>query len=132
MTHIVPILAERSEKKSLNMERLASIVTEASEQSGRGTVPQIEPICTLGDCIQLMQKRGVVTCAFDIEAPLFSRSCIDSTVSLGLFIGPEGGWSPHEVELFHRTSVPVYSLGTQVLRAETAAVATLSVSLLSV
>ncbi|NDE68149.1 RsmE family RNA methyltransferase, partial [bacterium] len=39
VSRIVPVLAERSEKKNLNIERLQKIIIEASEQSGRGTLP---------------------------------------------------------------------------------------------
>jgi len=43
-----------------------------------------------------------------------------------VFIGPEGGWSPKELEMFHAQNIKVRCLGTQVLRAETAVVAALS------
>lgn len=49
VNHFVPVVAERSEKKDLNMERLIKIAREASEQSGRGTVPEIHPVMTLED-----------------------------------------------------------------------------------
>jgi 16S rRNA (uracil1498-N3)-methyltransferase len=54
------------------------------------------------------------------------RSLEEGDGPIGVFIGPEGGWSPDEVEMFHKNNVPIYSLGKQVLRAETAAIATLS------
>jgi RsmE family RNA methyltransferase len=48
----------------------------------------------------------------------------DDTVAV--FIGPEGGWSSEELELFKKVGLPILSLGPQVLRTETAVVAVLS------
>ena len=137
VSHIVPVMSERSEKKSLNLERLEKIVIEASEQSGRGDVPMIHPIVSLGEAIDqakisftsgphevLEQPREVI--AFHTEGEFFQRSGFGGVKSVAVFIGPEGGWSEREVELFHIENIPVKCLGKQVLRAETAAVAALA------
>src|SRR3954462_11405795 len=44
VSHIIPVIAERTEKKQLNIERLKKIMIEASEQSGRSTVPVLSEI----------------------------------------------------------------------------------------
>ena len=64
--------------------------------------------------------------SFHTDAELFDVSDIKGNKALACFIGPEGGWSPDEIALFHENKIPVKSIGTQVLRAETAVVATLS------
>jgi len=128
VTHIIPVMAERSEKKSLNEERLKKIAIEASEQSGRGSVPVIHQIVTFKESLE--SKNNLELIAFHIDAPVWSRGDLDRNVSLGLFIGPEGGWSADEIALFHSREIPTKSLGNQVLRAETAVVAALSVVLL--
>ncbi len=125
VTHIIPVMAERSEKKSLNEGRLKKIAVEASEQSGRGNVPTILPIRSLKEALD--SKDGFELIAFHTDAPALSRSGLDKNVSLGLFIGPEGGWSADEVDMFHSHEIQLVSLGNQVLRSETAVVATLSV-----
>ncbi len=124
VTDIVPVLAERSEKKDLNIERLRKIAIEASEQCGRGDVPTIatarlnlEELFTL-DCRKV---------ALHLEGENFHTSRLNLAEGpVGIFIGPEGGWSLSELEMFHKNGVTVCSLGKQVLRAETAAIATLS------
>jgi 16S rRNA (uracil1498-N3)-methyltransferase len=45
-----------------------------------------------------------------------------SKEEIKIIIGPEGGWSDSEINLFNEKQIPIYSLGSQVLRAETAAV----------
>ena len=145
VTHIIPIVAERSEKKSLNMERLNKIVTEASEQSGRGSVPFIAPIMTLKESIATLKNadtegsiiktstggnKSFEFLSFHTDATPFEKSDVKGESSLAIFIGPEGGWSLNEVDVFNKESIPVKSLGDQVLRAETAVVAGLAVVML--
>lgn len=128
VTDIIPIMAERSEKKSLNEERLKKIVTEATEQSGRGATPMVHPIMGPGDAAIFLKSREkeIQMLMFHTEGELLKRSDIDQTKPLGVFIGPEGGWSPAEMEMFHSDDIMVRSLGPQVLRAETAVIASLS------
>jgi 16S rRNA (uracil1498-N3)-methyltransferase len=150
VSHIVPILSERSEKKSLNMERLQKIAAEASEQSGRGNVPIIHSIIELEKSIKYIKKipnsksqvpnnnqtsiinnqtetaSSVQMLVFHTEGESVQGEALYKDKIVALFIGPEGGWSEREVELFHKENVPVKSLGKQVLRAETAAVAVLA------
>lgn len=131
VSHIIPILSDRSEKKSLNMERLKKIIVEASEQSGRGNIPTICPIVSLNEGIDHIKHnvaRGTseVLLAFHVEGELFEGGALQKKGSIALFIGPEGGWSEKEVDLFHNNNIPLKCLGKQVLRAETAAIVALS------
>lgn len=132
VTKIVPVLAERSEKKSLNMERLHKISVEASEQCGRGNLPMIQPIVSLEEVLsgRDIEQRIV----FHIDGQAFSSTEIFKTEGekspIMIFIGPEGGWSPEEISTFHKHNMPIYSLGKQVLRAETAVISALSLVLL--
>ena len=131
VTKITPIIAERTEKKAVNEDRLKKIVIEASEQSGRGNVAEIAPIVGLKEALIELQEKNedesIKSIAFHTDAELFTKSDLgDKIEPIACFIGPEGGWSPDEIGLFHQNKVPVRSIGTQVLRAETAVVATLS------
>jgi 16S rRNA (uracil1498-N3)-methyltransferase len=122
VAHIVPILSERSEKKNLNIERLKKIIIEASEQSGRATLPKLHDITTLKDCS--VTHGGIKSVVWHIQAPKFVSQ--DLVEVQGTYIGPEGGWSEKELEMFKEKNIKICSLGPQVLRAETAVVATLS------
>ena len=131
VSHIIPILSDRSEKKSLNMERLEKIIIEASEQSGRGNVPTIHQILKLEESIEYIRGSQASNdkfqiLAFHTEGELVQGETLYKDKSIAIFIGPEGGWSEKEVDLFHKDNIPVKSLGRQVLRAETAAVAVLA------
>jgi len=129
VTDIIPIAAERSEKKSLNEERLKKIAVEASEQSGRGTTPMVHGIMGQGDAAAFLKKenKDIELLAFHTEGELLKRGeFADTKTPLGVFIGPEGGWSSEEMEMFHKENIQVRCLGPQVLRAETAVVASLA------
>lgn len=126
VTDIVPILAEHSEKKGLNEERLKKIAIEASEQSGRGDAPVIHKIGRLPDIVHHLIKENVNLIAFHTEGSVFPAEELESSIPVAILIGPEGGWSNGEVELFHKNKVQVRCLGPQILRAETAVVAALS------
>ena len=156
VTHIIPVISERSEKKSLNEERLKKIALEASEQSGRGSVPTIHGIISLNELIVDRASLGNSAAHSDTESkeiepdghssghliPVNTKSIAFHTegvswrsdlqkfgrsdLPIAVFIGPEGGWSPDEISLFHENKIPVICLGSQVLRAETAVVVILS------
>jgi 16S rRNA (uracil1498-N3)-methyltransferase len=125
VTDIVPILAERSEKKDVNEARLLKIIMEASEQSGRGDLMKLHPVMSLKDalvaCVSEKLSEPVV---FHTDGAQLEQGTITKTEAL--FIGSEGGWSSDELALFHEHKIAVRCLGPQVLRAETAAVAALS------
>jgi 16S rRNA (uracil1498-N3)-methyltransferase len=127
VTDIVPVLAEHSEKKSLNFERLNKIATEASEQCGRGDVPVVHGVMTrLSGLSEYNFRKIVMDLNGEVATARSGLALTSSLETIGVFIGPEGGWSPSELEMFHKNGITVCSLGKQVLRAETAAIATLS------
>jgi 16S rRNA (uracil1498-N3)-methyltransferase len=126
VTHIIPVMAERSEKKALNMGRLEKIAVEASEQSGRGNVPTILPIAGLKEVIERFSQLKCMKIAFHTDAESFNPQDVPRDIPVAVFIGPEGGWSMDEIDLFHKNQINVVCLGQQVLRAETAVIAALS------
>ena len=130
VTNIVPIICEHSEKRKLNLDRMKKIAIEASEQSGRGDIPVIHAPQTLQEIFQsgILPQEKV---AFDPSGIPF-KQYITSTnqVSFATFVGPEGGFSDKEIAFFKLYNMPVISLSTQILRAETAAIAVASLLLL--
>lgn len=133
VTQFVPIIAERSEKKNLNEERLKSIAIEATEQCGRTDVPIISPIILLKDAVSLLKNKENV-----IVASLFGEN-INSEVAkkvlfnkeIHVFIGPEGGWSDNEERIFDEMCFTKVKLTNTVLRADTGAQTMISLSVLS-
>lgn len=109
---------------------MIKIATEATEQSGRGDIPVIHLPMTLPEIFQtgILPQEKVVFHPSGVSFGQYRAST--SQVSFAIFVGPEGGFSEKEIELFKTNNVPVVSMGDQILRAETAAIAVSAIFLL--
>lgn len=124
VTHIVPVQADRSEKKGVNYERAEKILREASEQSGRAVVPTISEIISV-------EKIPSDVIVFDPRGKISAREYFtkNTTAPVSLLIGPEGGFTDAEMESFHAHNITIVSMGNQILRAETAVIVALTLAL---
>lgn len=117
VSNFVPLITDRTIKKDFNHERAQKIVIEASEQCGRATIPNVrEPIHLTKALPEYADKMPLFVCQQGHEGP------DNISGKLGLLIGPEGGWSPAELEFFSDAKYPHLGISDFVLRAETAAV----------
>ncbi len=126
----VPVACERSLARypgDKKMERWRRIITEASEQSGRGKLPRLQPAVSFRQACQSVQGPSLIACVGGVATGL--RSILRSRpltadrgdyAKVNLFIGPEGGFSPSELEFASTCGVSAVGLGNRVLRAETA------------
>ena len=126
VSYFHPIISERSEKKNINFERAGKIIKEASEQSGRGSLPSIEELIDFKDSLD----NNFPSIAFHPAGDKFNKDDFEKEKVVGIFIGPEGGWSDRELEMFKEKEIKILSLGAQILKAETAAIAVSSLFLL--
>ena len=112
-----------SEKKTARWQRIAA---EAAGQSGRGIIPTVEPPITLRAALPRLARENVLLCYEGGGAPLGDLvSPADESVSL--LIGPEGGFAPEEVEAVVAGGGRLATLGTRILRCETAPLAALAI-----
>lgn len=114
---IIPILTERSEKKDLNIERINKIAIEASEQSGRGSIPTIENIISFREALEY--KPDIILDLFGNE---FDSKKYSAKQKINILIGPEGGWSDTERQVFKNNGLHTTCLGKQTLKTETASI----------
>ncbi len=129
VSKIIPVISERSIKLKLNLERSRKIIIEAAEQSGKAVVPEIFDLAKLADFLA-SREEGRVYLALEPDAPKFSSENFGAK-KIGILVGPEGGWTENEIKVFEKNKIPIVSLGEQILRAETAAIAVSSVLLLN-
>lgn len=123
VTEITPILCERTVKTNLNLERLKKIAHEAAEQSSRGIVPIIHEVQTFRTLLTKTPAYPFTGLRTLFDSSGFSfHTCSPDHMITSVFIGPEGGWSPSELELAKSNKVQIASLGSLTLRGETAAI----------
>ncbi len=123
VTKIIPIISERVQRRELNNERLKKIITEAARQSERFDVPELMSPIDLSDIKDT--KCEIVFFANETEENNLIINANDGEV--GALIGPEGGFTDSEIEFLNSLDfIHSVSLGQNVLRAETAAIALLS------
>ena len=109
----------------MNVERLNKIAREAAEQSGKTILPEISSPEKLEKAIADFDGELLVL-DFDGEDLFASlraeRGNLGSDRRIGILVGPEGGWSDNEKIWFDEKGIKSVSFGTQILRAETAAI----------
>jgi 16S rRNA (uracil1498-N3)-methyltransferase len=132
VTRITPILAARSEKKNLNMDRLVAIATEAAEQCGRGDIPTVSPIVSFNEALKQADKEyNVLLSLHGKDVKTLQELEIRSINPCAVWIGPEGGWTSEEEALCIKQGFSQLKLTDTVLKADTAALAALATLLLA-
>ena len=125
---IIPVIAHHTDAHlrsaaSKRVERWRRMVQQAAEQSRQIQPPEIRAPIELEDATALPGDRRILLSEGEKEIPLIEAVEADSIASdVVLAIGPEGGWTDREVELFRAAGWLTASLGNSVLRAETAAI----------
>ncbi|HRY52636.1 MAG TPA: RsmE family RNA methyltransferase [Candidatus Portnoybacteria bacterium] len=118
---IVPVICEHTIKTGLKKERLVKIIKEAVEQSGRGMVPDLSEPISFEQAVKEAQQNDE-NFFFDPSTSFRVDFDFKKKKTVGLFIGPEGGWGNFEIDLVRQRGFKMVSLGKLTLRGETAAI----------
>ncbi len=119
VNHFIPLLTKRTEKTGFDRERAEKIVIEAAEQCGRTDIPRVREPVGLHALINEL-KGKVELCVAEQGSPHLMSN--ESPVSVAVLIGPEGGWTDEEKQLFVDNDLKHLALSKFTLRAETAAI----------
>lgn len=119
---ITPIITKRTVKLNIKEDRFRKIIKEAAEQSGRGVLPILNSVINFKEALAQARQNNLNLffdpIGIDLNKEKFKIKVEDK---IGLFIGPEGGWEKDEINLARENNFQIVSLGSLVLRAETAA-----------
>jgi 16S rRNA (uracil1498-N3)-methyltransferase len=132
---IIPVIAQRTEAHlaaaaQKRVERWQRVARQASEQSRRATPPEISLPVKLKEAVTA--AGGIRIVLAESEEHLSLRGALQTfnpPGELRLAFGPEGGWTKPELKLFLESGWLAASLGSTILRAETAAIAATAIAL---
>lgn len=123
---LIPLITERIELRPERYrgktERWKKILFEAVKQSGRAVIPNLEEPVEFAEAI----KRDEPKLLFDLDC--VPRPAPEALSEVTLLIGPEGGWSDGELALARQHNCWLEKLGPRRLRAETAAIAAMTLA----
>ena len=132
MKHCVMKLDEK--KKKSRRERWQAIAESAAKQSKRNVIPEVEDVITYKQAMAKAAEMDLFLVPYENERGMAETrealSRIKAGMSVGILIGPEGGFDNKEIELARETGAAVISLGKRILRAETAAVTAVGMCML--
>ncbi len=143
VSRFTPILTERTViKPPSGMEKRLSrwqrIVREACKQSGRGKIPRVDGFLLFKQALSGLRPGGINIILWEKERATTLKSLLKEHKEeilgvkdkrVGIFIGPEGGFTQKEVSLAREKGVIPATLGHRILRAETAALVVVSLIL---
>jgi len=135
-SRIIPVLSKRCVKNEISdngYERLKAIIIEATEQSRGSITPALGKLITFEQAVEDLKSSNLdlALIAYEEEKTKSLGEVIKGHKgSVGILVGPEGGFDPQEYQLAKKNGIISVSLGRRILRAETAAIAVLSKILL--
>lgn len=133
---ITPFAAKRSiaaldkpDKAAKKLERWQKISESAAKQSGRGIIPKIKPPLSFSEAVTAARSMDGAIIPYELERERGIRDFIQdfSGGAAAVLIGPEGGFAPEEIDEARSAGIMCVTLGSRILRTETAGLFALSV-----
>ena len=123
-----PIITRRTNVEKVRLDRLDAIAIEAAEQTGRLDVPVVDDLMKLDAILDGWDpERRLMFCDETGGAPATQALQAAGTGPWAILIGPEGGFAPEERERLRALPcTTAVSLGPRILRADTAAIAAMT------
>ncbi len=121
----------RPDEKSLakKLDRWQKIAASAAEQSRRGKIPQVIALSSYAEALERAAQAELAVCFYENEEKLTFRAAIERKRpfrTAALLTGPEGGFAPEEIAQAAEAGLAICTLGSRILRCETAPLCALS------
>lgn len=134
---VIPVATKRAvvkldEKKAAKkVERWNGIAESGAKQSGRNVIPSVTKVMSYKEALAYAKELDVILIPYELaEGMADTKQVIEGIkkgASIGVFIGPEGGFETAEVEQAIESGGKAITLGRRILRTETAGLTTLSI-----
>ncbi len=139
---IVPVMMKRTivkledkKKEQKKLERWQAIAEGAAKQSGRGFIPKVHEVVSYKEAVTMASECNMALLPYECASGMKeTRALINQSKeksSIGIMIGPEGGFEDEEVTLAKDHGITPITLGKRILRTETAGLAILSYLMLT-
>lgn len=122
INEITPIISEHSERKIIKPERLEKILVAAIKQSIKAYLPVLNEMTTFKDFVSNSKSKYKFIAHCNEGEKIHLKNEIKKSEDVLILIGPEGDFSPEEVDLAKENGYNEISLGNSRLRTETAGV----------
>ena len=134
---IVAVSTERAivkldKKEAKKLERWQKIAEAAAKQSGRGKIPEIgQQVLKFKEAVAEAKELDGAIIPYEREQETGIRQFVENFKgeSVGVFIGPEGGFADEEIALAQENGITPITLGKRILRTETAGMTTTAILL---
>ena len=136
VARIVPVNTKRTivkldaKKEQARIKRWSGISESAAKQSGRGRIPEVTGVKSFAEALEEAKKLNMCLIPYELARDMAQTrevlSSIKPGMSVGIFIGPEGGFEEEEVEQAEAAGARPITLGRRILRTETAGMAVLA------
>ena len=120
-----------NKKEDKKIERWERVIYEAAKQSKRGKIPTLRGVLSFKEALKDMENNDLNLCPYENERTISIKECLKdvNANTIGIFVGPEGGFEEDEIEKIQDMDGKVVSLGPRILRTETASVVASSIVL---
>ncbi|MDO4632856.1 MAG: 16S rRNA (uracil(1498)-N(3))-methyltransferase [Eubacteriales bacterium] len=136
VSRIVPVSTKRTivkldaKKQASKIARWQQISESAAKQSGRTRIPEVAGVCSWKEALAKAKELDVLVIPYELAENMEETRKIFSAIrpgqSIGIFIGPEGGFEAAEAEEACAAGASAVTLGHRILRTETAGLATIA------
>ena len=120
----------RPDEKALakKLDRWQKIAASAAEQSGRGRIPKVTALSSYAQALARAAQAELAVCFYENEERLTFRAAIEAAPfhTAAILTGPEGGFEPEEIRQAAEAGLKICTLGSRILRCETAPLCALS------
>ena len=138
VSEIIPVLTKRTvvkledkKKEQKKLERWQAIAEAAAKQSGRGIIPKVREAVKFTDAVKQAGELDEALIPYELAEGMEDARArirgLHGKKSVGIFIGPEGGFEEEEIALAAKAGIHPITLGKRILRTETAGLCILSV-----
>lgn len=135
MTKRVIVKLEDKKKEEKKLERWQAIAEGAAKQSNRGMIPKVKPVMSFEEAVRMAGSMDFCILPYENARGMqHTRELMQELPkynTIGVFIGPEGGFEEAEVERAKLNNIHPITLGKRILRTETAGLAALAMMVLS-